>query len=149
MISKTIIRKGNPSNQHGLLPRESAAAAAGAAAASCCCCRRCCCYGANGQITMTVHNYKSRQVHKTLNGLNPSSVSEICISQSLDPICAKLDKFLVHARASPYGVNGQMITAVHNYRPRQFHRTWNRENPSSSYRDMDSTSQPPAHPPRP
>ena len=30
-------------------------------------------YGANGQITITLHNYRCRQVHKTLNGVNPSS----------------------------------------------------------------------------
>ena len=30
-------------------------------------------YGPNGQITMTLHNYRSRQVHETLNGVNPSS----------------------------------------------------------------------------
>ena len=30
-------------------------------------------YGANGQITMTLHNYRSRQVHETSNGVNPSS----------------------------------------------------------------------------
>ena len=30
-------------------------------------------YGTNVQITMTVHNYKTRWVHKTLNGINPSS----------------------------------------------------------------------------
>ena len=26
-------------------------------------------------------------------------VSEICVSQSLDPICGKFDKFLVHEQA--------------------------------------------------
>ena len=31
-------------------------------------------YGANGQITMTVHNYRSRKVNETLNGVNPSSL---------------------------------------------------------------------------
>ena len=30
-------------------------------------------YGANGQITMTLHNYRSRQFHRTSNGENPSS----------------------------------------------------------------------------
>ena len=42
--------------------------------------------------------------------------------------------------ASPYGANGQMNMTVHNYRPRQFHRTSNGENPSSGYRDMGSAS---------
>ena len=57
--------------------------------------------------------------------------------------------------ASPYGANGQITMTVHNYRPRQFHRTSNGENPSSGYRDMGSASlaaarpaaRPPAHPP--
>ena len=50
---------------------------------------------------MTVHNYKSRQIHKTLNGLNPSSHFRARLSAilSLDPICAKFDKFLVHGQA--------------------------------------------------
>ena len=58
-------------------------------------------YGANGQISMTLHNYRSRQVHETLNGVNPyhTVVSEICILQSLDPICSKFDKFLANRQA--------------------------------------------------
>ena len=55
--------------------------------------------------------------------------------------------------ASPYGANGQITMTVHNYRPRQFHRTSNGENPSSGYRDMGSASlaaaRPPARPPEP
>ena len=43
---------------------------------------------------MIVHNYKSRQVHKTLNGLNPSCIFRDMRSASLDPICAKFDKFM-------------------------------------------------------
>ena len=42
--------------------------------------------------------------------------------------------------ASPYGANGHMTMTVHTYRPRQFHRTSNEENPSSGYRDMGSAS---------
>ena len=53
--------------------------------------------------------------------------------------------------ASPYGANGQITMTVHNYRPRQFHRTSNGENPSSGYRDMGSASlaaaRPAARPP--
>ena len=33
-----------------------------------------------------------------------------------------------------------MTMTVHNYRPRQFHRTLNGENPSSGYRNMGSAS---------
>ena len=93
-------------------------------------------YGANGQITMTMHKYRSRQVHKTLHRLNPSSSFRDLCSASLDPICAKSDKFLVHGQAHM----GQMTMTVHNYMPRQFNRTWNGENPSSGYRDMGSAS---------
>ena len=46
-----------------------------------------------------------------------------------------------------------MSMTVHNYRPRQFHRTSNGENLSSGYRDMGSASlaadRPPARPPGP
>ena len=45
-----------------------------------------------------------------------------------------------------------MIMTVHNYRPRQFHKTSNGENPSRGYKDMGSASlaaaRPPAHPDR-
>ena len=40
-----------------------------------------------------------------------------------------------------------MTMAVHNYRPRQFHRTSNGEIPSSGYRDMGSASLAATHPP--
>ena len=56
-------------------------------------------YGANGQITMTLHNYRTRQVHETLNGVNPSSSVRDMRSASLDPICGKFDKFLAPAQA--------------------------------------------------
>ena len=49
--------------------------------------------------------------------------------------------------ASPYGANGQMTMTVHNYRPRQFHRTSNGENPSCGYKDMGSASLAAARPP--
>ena len=51
--------------------------------------------------------------------------------------------------ASPFGANGQMTMTVHNYRPRQFYRTLNWENPSSGYRDMSSGSLAAARPPKP
>ena len=56
-------------------------------------------YGANGQITMMLHNNRWRQVHKTLNGVNPSSSFIDMYSASLDPICGKFDKFLAHGQA--------------------------------------------------
>ena len=41
----------------------------------------------------------SRQVHETLNGVNPSTSFRDMRSQSLDPICGKFDKFLAHGQA--------------------------------------------------
>ena len=108
--------------------------------------------GANGQITMTLHNYRSRQVHETLNGVNPSSSFRDMRSAKSGPnLCQIWQVF--GPWASPYGANGHMTMTVHTYRPRQFHRTSNGENPSSGYRDMGSASlaaaRPPARPPGP
>ena len=61
-------------------------------------------YGANGQITMTLHNYRSRQVHETLNGVHPSSGFRDVRSAMSGPICGKFDKFF-GPWASPYGAN--------------------------------------------
>ena len=94
---------------------------------------------ANGQITMTVHNYRSRQVHETLNGVNPSSGFRDMRSAKSRPNLWQIWQ-VFGPWASPYGTNGQMSMTVHNYRPRQFHRTSNGENPSSGYRDMGSAS---------
>ena len=109
-------------------------------------------YGTNGQITMTVHNYRSRQVHETLNGVNPSSrFRDLRSAKSGPNLCQIWQVF--GPWATLYGPNGQMTMTVHNYRPRQFHRTSNWENPSSGYRDMGSASlaaaRPTAHPPGP
>ena len=99
---------------------------------------------------MTVHNYRSRQVHETLNGINPSSGFRDMRSAKSGPNLWQIWQ-VFGPWASPYGANGRMSMTVHNYRPRQFHRTSNRENPSSGYRDMGSTSlaaaRPTAHPP--
>ena len=101
---------------------------------------------------MTVHNYRSRQVHETLNGVNPSSgFRDMRSAKSGSNLWQIWQVF--GPWASPYGANGQMSMTVHNYRPRQFHRTSNRENPSSGYRDMGSASlaaaRPTARPPGP
>ena len=112
-------------------------------------------YEANGQITMMLHNYRSRQVHKTLNGVNPSSSFRDMRSAKSGPNLWEIWQ-VFGPWASPYGANGQMTMTVHNYRPRQFHRTSNGENPSSGYRDMGSASlaaarpnaRPPARPNR-
>ena len=95
--------------------------------------------GANGQITMTVHNYRSRQVHETLNGVNPSRCFRDMRSAKSGPNLWQIWQ-VFGPWASPYGANGQMSMTVHNYRPRQFHRTSNGENPASGYRDMGSAS---------
>ena len=105
---------------------------------------------------MTVHNYRSRQVHETLNGVNPSSGFRDMRSAKSRPNLWQIWQ-VFGPWASPYGANGQMSMTVHNYRPRQFHRTSNGENPSSGYRDMGSaslaaarpTARPPARPPGP
>ena len=101
---------------------------------------------------MTVHNYRSRQVHETLNGVNPSSGFRDMRSAKSGPNLYQIWQ-VFGPWASPFGANGQMTMTVHNYRPRQFYRTSNGENPSSGYRDMGSASlaaaRPPARPPGP
>ena len=108
-------------------------------------------YGAYGQISMTLH-YSSRQVHETLNGVNPSSSFRDMRSAKSGPNLWQIWQ-VFSPWACPYGANGPMTMAVHSYRPRQFHRTSNGENPLSGYRDMGSTSlaaaRPPARPPEP
>ena len=94
---------------------------------------------------MTVHNYRSRQVHETLNGVNPSSGFRDMRSAKSGPNLWQIWQ-VFGPWASPCGANGQMSITVHNYRPRQFHRTSNGENPSSGYRDMGSASLAAAHP---
>ena len=96
-------------------------------------------YGANGQISMTLHNYRSKQVHETLNGVNPSSSFRDMRSAKYGSNLWQIWQ-VIGPWASPYEANGQMTTTVHNYRPRQFHRTSNGENPSGGYRDMGSAS---------
>ena len=71
-------------------------------------------YGANGQITITVHNYRSKQVHETLNGVNPScSFRDTCSAKSGPNLWQIWQVF--GPWASPYGANGQMTMTVHNY----------------------------------
>ena len=92
-----------------------------------------------GQMTMTLHHYRSRHVHETFNGVNPfSSFTDMRSAKSgpnLWQIWQVFDPW-----ASPHGANGKRTMTVHNFRPRQFHRTSNGENPSSGYRDMGSAS---------
>ena len=105
-------------------------------------------YGANGQIIRTLHNYRSRQVHETLNGVNPSSSFRDMRSAKSGPNLWQIWQ-VFGPWAIPYGANGHMTMPMHTYRPRQFHRTSNGENPSSGYRDMGSAIwQPAARPDR-
>ena len=101
---------------------------------------------------MTLHNYRSRQVHETLNGVNPSSSFRDMRSAKSGPNLWQIWQ-VFGPWASPYEANGHMTMTVHTYRPRQFHRTSNGENPSSGYRDMGSASlaaaRPAARPPGP
>ena len=99
---------------------------------------------------MTLHNYRSRQVHETLNGVNPSSGFRDMRSAKSGPNLWQIWQ-VFGPWASLYRENGQMTMTVHNYRPRQLHRTSNGENPSSGYRYMGSASlaaaRPAARPP--
>ena len=78
-----------------------------------------------GQMTIVVHNYKSKQFHRTSNGENPPS------------------SFMgVHSGpwASPFGPNGQVTITLHNYMSWQFQkRTSNAGNRYSGLRNMHVT----------
>ena len=95
---------------------------------------------------MTLHNYRSRQAHETLNGVNPSSSFRDMRSAKSGPNLWQIWQ-VFGPWASPYGANGHMTMTVYTYRPRQFDRTSNGENPSSGYRDMGSASLAAARPP--
>ena len=50
-------------------------------------------------MTMTLHNYRSRQFHRTSNGINPSSGFRDMGSAKSGPSAAWFDKFLAHGQA--------------------------------------------------
>ena len=52
-----------------------------------------------GQMTMTLHNYRSRQFHRTWNGINPSSGFRDMGSAKCGQSAAWFDKFLAHGQA--------------------------------------------------
>ena len=85
-----------------------------------------------GQMSMTLHNCRSRQFHRTSNGINPSSGFREMSSTKSSPSAAKFDKFWAHGQA----YLGQITMMLHNYRSRQVHETLNGVNPSSGIRDM-------------
>ena len=88
-------------------------------------------YGANGQMTIVLHNYRSRQVHKTLNGVSLSSNFRDMHSARSEPN---------HLWRSFWPM-GKPIWG----KWAKFHRFSTGENPSSGYRDMGSTSLAAAH----
>ena len=52
-----------------------------------------------GQMTLMLHNYRSRQFHRTSNGINPSSGFKDIGSAKSGPSAAWFDKFLAHGQA--------------------------------------------------
>ena len=95
--------------------------------------------GANGQITMTFHNYRYIQVQDTLNGLNQSSGFRDMRFAKPRP---HLWKYLTSFWPMDKPIWGAWANdmRIHNYRPRQFHKTSHRENSSNSYQDIGSAS---------
>ena len=51
-----------------------------------------------GQMTMMLHNYRSRQFHRTSNGINPSSGLKDMGSAKSGPSAAWFDKFSAHGQ---------------------------------------------------
>ena len=88
-----------------------------------------------GQMTTMLHNYRSRQFHRTSNGINPSSGFRDTVFRKVWPKCCLFWQVSGHW-TSPYGANGQITMPMHNYMSRQVHKTLNGVNPSSSFRDM-------------
>ena len=52
-----------------------------------------------GQMSMILHNYRSRQFHRTSNGINPYSGFRDMGSAKSGPSAARFDKFLAHGQA--------------------------------------------------
>ena len=52
-----------------------------------------------GQMTLLLHNYRSRQVHKTSNGMNPYSGFKDMGSAKSGPSAAWFDRFLAKGQA--------------------------------------------------
>ena len=46
-----------------------------------------------GEMTMMLHNYRTKQLHRTSNGINPSSGSRDMASTKSGPSAASFDKF--------------------------------------------------------
>ena len=89
-----------------------------------------------GQMTMMLHNYKSRQFHRTWNVINLSSGFRDMGSASLAQVLPHLTSFW--PRGKPIWGKWANTIMLHNYRSKQVHETLNGVNPSSSFRDMRS-----------
>ena len=85
------------------------------------------------EMTMMLHNYRSRQFHRTLNRINPFCGFRDMGSAKYGPSAAWFGLC-----ASPYGANGQITMTLHSYRCRQVHENLNGVNSSSGFRDMHS-----------
>ena len=70
-------------------------------------------YGVNGQIITTAHNYRSRQVHDTLNGAHAFSGFRDMRPTKSGPNLWQIWQ-VYGPWGSSYGENGQMTMAVHN-----------------------------------
>ena len=82
-------------------------------------------------MTMMLRSFRSREFHRTLNGINPSSSIRDMGSAKSGPSAAWFDMFLAHGQAH----RGQITMMLHNYKSRQVHKTLNGVNQS---RDMRS-----------
>ena len=109
-------------------------------------------YGANGQMTMTLHNYGCRPLYRSSMAKIRTAVREICVPAHRQFHMDLIDKRQWRCRtaglddslgiltenlssgfgeipfvpcANSYVSNGQTITALHKYRCRQFFRTSN------------------------
>ena len=86
----------------------------------------------NGDLPMTLHNYKQCHFHRISNRKNsnaPNSSRDMYSSCWISPY-----RWNGQPCASPYRSNGQMTMMLEKSKLRQFHRTSNRENPSSGFR---------------
>ena len=54
-----------------------------------------------GQMTLMLHNYRSRQFHRTSNGINPSIGFKDMGSAKSGPSAAWFDKFWAHGQVKP------------------------------------------------
>ena len=87
-----------------------------------------------GQMTIMLHNYRSRQFHITSNGINPSSGFRDMIFTKSGQSAAPFDKFW--AMGKP--IWGKFTMTVHKYKSRQVHTTLNWLYPPRSFRDLRS-----------